>query len=92
MQGRIDGMKDTSDEPLLFHRYFCQFFPRAVSDWFRVLHHEYPKAEYLALPEIKKRDPEYHSLLEKLVDAELPLAEKANVAQEISNKLFSTTK
>jgi len=89
MQGRIDGMKDTAEDPSLFYRYFCQFYPRAISDWFRVLHKEFPKPEYIALPEIKERDLEYYKLLEKLVNSKISLKEKASISQQISDKLFN---
>lgn len=88
MQGRIGGMKDNSDDSLLFYRYFCQFYPRAINDWFRVLHRQFPKPEYLALPHIQEEDLEYYVLLTELVDPSVTLEEKVSTAEKIRVKLF----
>lgn len=88
MQGRIGGMEDNMKDPLLFYRYFSQFYPRAISDWFRVLHREYSKPEYLALPEISRRDPEYYKLLIRLVSSDASLSDKVETARNIHTRLF----
>jgi predicted nucleotidyltransferase len=88
MRGKVDGMKDYVDTPALFYKYFSNFYPRALDYWYTVLHGEYSKPAYLALPEIQKRDPEYYDLIVQFANPETSLAEKAKTAEEIHQKLF----
>lgn len=86
-QGRVDGMRETVEEPLLFYRYFANFYNKAVNGWFQFLHMRYSQPFYLALPEIKEKDPQYYDLLEKFV-SDISLPEKAEIAESIRRHLF----
>lgn len=88
MKGRIGGMKDNLNDPLLFHRYFCQFYPRAIKYWFNVLRHQYSKPEYEALPLIKEEDSEYYNYLTELVSSASSLEQKVDLAGLIRRRLF----
>ena len=67
MLGRLNGMQDTIDEPLVFERYASDFYARITNYWYLSLHDTNPKPIYLALEEIADKDPEYFALLEEFV-------------------------
>ena len=67
MKGRVDGMRDTVHDPLLFERYASDFYARITNYWYWAIHDTFPKPIYLALEEIKDKDPDYFNLIEKFV-------------------------
>lgn len=90
MQGRIDGMNDTTDEPLLFEKYAADFYSRITNYWYWAICDRYPKPMYLALEEIKEKDSEYFDLVEKFVNTS-NRKEKVGVAKLVYEKCFGNT-
>jgi len=86
VQGRIDGMTDTVDEPLVFEKYAADFYSRITNYWYWAIHDKYPKPIYLALQEIAEKDPEYFTYIEKFVHGSNK--EKVIQAENISQKCF----
>ena len=90
MQGRVDGMKDSVDSSEEFLRYFSQFYVRALSYWYVILHKEYSQPIYIALPDIEKRDAKYRKMLHEISDLSLKNTERIIVAEDIVNHLFNS--
>jgi len=88
IEHKLGGMKDDVDTPYMFLRHLDVFFHRAVNWYFEIVHNEYPKAFYLAIPDIEKRDPAYHKLLMELVGNASP-TEKIGTGQYIISFLFT---
>jgi hypothetical protein len=63
---KIAGMEDDKNIPHMFLRHLSIVYPRAIELWFQILHNEFSKPLYLAVPEIKERDPKYYGSLEIL--------------------------
>ena len=87
MQGRIDGMADTIEEPLLFEKYAADFYGRITNYWYWAVCDRYPKPIYLALEEIQAADPEYFSLIKQFVYGNNEA--KIATAEEIFKRCFA---
>jgi len=86
MCGRIDGMSDTVEEPLLFEKYAADFYGRITNYWYWAIQDRYPKPIYLAVEEIKVEDPEYFLLIENFA---LGSREEKNIlAKQIYKRCF----
>lgn len=88
MLGRLDGMRDTIDEPLVFERYASDFYARITNYWYLSLRDKNPKPIYLALEEIAQKDPEYFSLVEQFVEG--TREQKIKAAEGIYQRCFLT--
>jgi hypothetical protein len=86
MQGRIAGMSDTLNEPLLFEKYAADFYTRITNYWYWAIHDRYSKPMYLALEEIKDEDSEYFLIIKNFVQSSNE--EKVNAAERIYQKCF----
>lgn len=84
------GMKDNEQISYMFLRHLSVFFASASRMWFEILHNEFSKPFYLAMPEIRERDPEYCHHLEMLCGS-VPNAEKIITAQQIVQKFSEKT-
>tara|TARA_B100000508_G_C11413328_1_gene254422 strand:+ start:65 stop:697 length:633 start_codon:yes stop_codon:yes gene_type:complete len=87
MKGRVDGMRDTVDQPLVFERYASDFYARITNYWYVALQDTNPKPIYLALEEIAAKDPEYFSLIERFVETN-SRQEKVVAAEKIMSRCF----
>jgi len=87
VQGRIDGMEDCIDDPLLFEKYAADFYGRVTNYWYWAIRDSYPKPIYRALEEIVNSDPEYYSFIERFVNAPNS-GERLAVAKEIKRRCF----
>jgi len=86
MRGRIDGMHDAVNNPIVFERYASDFFARITNYWFLSLHDKNPQPIYLALQEIAEKDPEYFIYIEKFVHGSN--VEKVKAAEDVYQKCF----
>lgn len=64
----IDTIGDYRDNDLIIFKKKSDFYDRAVPAWFRFKHKEFRPSDYVALPRIKKDDPEFYELLEVFVN------------------------
>lgn len=87
MQGRIDGMRDTIDQSLVFERYASDFYARITNYWYWSIHDTFPKPIYLALEEIKEKDPEYFALIKQFVE-ETDRKERLLAAEKVLKLCF----
>lgn len=86
MLGRLDGMRDTVDQPLVFERYASDFYTRITNYWYWCLHDTYPKPIYVALEDIEEKDPDYFALLEQFVSG--TRVERVQAAEAIYQRCF----
>ena len=84
---KLLGMQDDVDTPHMFLRHLGVFFSRASNLWFEVLHNEFSRRFYLAIPEIKARDPEYGEHL-NVLPSNSSNEEKIEAAGWIVQSLF----
>ena len=89
MHHKLLGMKDDVGNPYMFLRHLSVFLNRASNLWFEVLHNEFSKPFYLAIPEIKEKDLEYFSQLEILSSNNSNIS-KIKSSEIILSKLFKS--
>jgi len=87
--GRVNGMKDNVDNPVLFNKYYCDFYCRVFNYWYWLLQHKHSQPIYIALEEVKEKDPDYFNLVSTLAHPATPLAKKVDVAEKIYITLFA---
>lgn len=92
MEGRIDGMRDTVHEPIIFFKYFADVHQRVANYWYWILQHSHAQPIYIAVEEMKEKDPEYHQLFAQLIDTRTHLEQKVAVAEKIKERLFPEDK
>ena len=68
LKSSIDGMRDYKGDDIAVFTKKMNFYDRAVPAWFRFKHKEFKPSDYIALPRIKKNDPEFYKLLETFVN------------------------
>lgn len=88
MEGRVNGMKDNTDNPIVFNKYFSDFYSRVFNYWYWILQHHHSQPIYIATDEVTDKDPEYHALIASLVSQDISLEEKAKISEEIYLKIF----
>lgn len=86
---KLNGMEDYLGDQFMFARHLSVFFSRAAVLWFEILHNEFSKPYYLAMPIIKEKDPEYFKQLEILTAINVSNEDKIKVGRQIYQKLFS---
>ena len=87
LEHKLLSMGDDVHTPYMFLRHLSVFFNRASNLWFEILHKEFPKPFYLAIPEIVERDEEYAKYLEKLY-SNISEEKKIEAGRKILEKLF----
>jgi hypothetical protein len=87
MQGRIDGMRDNTDNLIIFDKYDRDVRGRLFNYWYWILQQKHSQPVYVALEEIKEADPDYFKLVEAYF-VEIDLKKKVELAEAISVKLF----
>ena len=68
LKSSVDGMGDYKDDSIALFAKKTDFYDRAIPAWFRFKHKEFKPSDYIALPRIKKEDPEFYELLETFVN------------------------
>ena len=86
MLGRLDGMRDTIDQPIIFERYASDFYARITNYWYLALYDTNPKPIYIAIEEIKEKDSEYFKLIETYANG--THEQKLSAAEEIYKRCF----
>ncbi len=89
MQHKLLGMKDDVNTPDMFLRHLSVFFNRSSNLWFEVLHNQFPKPFYLAIPEIEEQDPDYFNQLD-ILSSNADNGLKIKAAEDILKKLFKS--
>lgn len=89
VQGRIDGMQDNVDSPIVFSKYYADFYQRIFNYWYWILQQTHSQPVYVAVEEVAEKDPEYYELVEHFTNPSVSLEEKAATAQKIRDRLFS---
>ncbi|MBI2030781.1 nucleotidyltransferase domain-containing protein [Candidatus Kaiserbacteria bacterium] len=87
---KISGMKDDRDTPYMFLRHLSVLYAKASNFWFNVLHNEFSKPFYVAVPTIQSKDPEYYQRLMVLCSSSYSNDEKIKAAEWINKKLFES--
>ena len=88
VQGRIDGMRDNTENPVLFAKYFSDFYQRVFNYWYWIRQHSHSQPVYVAVEEITKKDPEYYELVNRFANTEVSTVEKVEIAEKIRDRLF----
>jgi predicted nucleotidyltransferase len=86
-RSQLDGMIDYKDEQEAFFRKLSELYPRVIMYWFHFVRHTYMPQVYYSIPIIKKEDPEYFELLEKLASS-ISNQEKIEIAEQVYNKIW----
>lgn len=87
-EGRIQGMADSIEKPLLFHKYFSDFYDRVYNYWYWLKQNRHSQPIYIAIEEIRENDPAYYQLLSALVTYDTPLSAKVDICYKICDYLF----
>lgn len=91
MEGRINGMKDNVDNPIIFTKHFADFYSRVFNYWYWLLQNQHSQPIYVATEEVSKKDPEYFDLITALTHPNLPFTDKVETADKICKHLFQRT-
>lgn len=88
-EGRIEGMKGSISDPVVFEKYFADLYQRVSNYWYWVKQKSYSQPIYVAADEIAQCDPEYYEMMKKLASTDISAAEKVFVAEQIMDYLFT---
>lgn len=88
LEGRIAGMGDNIDNPLLFQKYFSDFYGRVFNYWYWLVAHQHSEPIYIAVDEIKEKDPIYFEMLGEMVDSSSSSERRVQLANDIAQCLF----
>jgi predicted nucleotidyltransferase len=88
IEGRIQGMSDSVDNPLIFHKYFSDFYDRVYNYWYWLKQHKHSQPIYIATEEIAEKDPMYYKLVSELFVADDTLSAKVETCRKILDYLF----
>jgi hypothetical protein len=89
IEGRIQGMVDSIDNPLLFHKYFSDFYDRVYNYWYWLKQHKHSQPIYIATEEILEKDPTFYKLLLSLFEDDVSPQKQANICCDIRDHLLS---
>ncbi len=88
IEGRIQGMADSVDNPLLFHKYFSDFYDRVYNYWYWLKQHKHSQPIYIATEEIAEKDPTFHRLLLLLFEDGTSTKAQVDICFRIRNHLL----
>ncbi len=88
IEGRIQGMADSTENPLLYHKYYSDFYDRVYNYWYWLKQNKHSQPIYIAIEEIRENDPAYYQLLSALVTDDMPLLAKVDICHKICDYLF----
>ena len=88
LEGRIAGMGDNVDNPLLFQKYFSDFYGRVFNYWYWLVANQHSEPIYIAVDEIKEKDPVYFEILGEIADNSSSSERRVQLADKISDYLF----
>lgn len=87
---KILGMKDDENTSYMFLPPLSVLFNRASNMWFEILHNQFAKPFYIAIPIIQERDPEYYQHLMVLCSNDSSNDRKITSAEWIARRLFKS--
>ncbi len=90
IEGRIQGMVDSVDRPLLFYKYCSDFYDRVYNYWYWLKQHKHSEPIYIAIEEIAEKDPTLYKLLSSLTENHTTLSDKVTLCREIADYLFES--
>lgn len=88
LEGRIAGMRDNIDNSLLFQKYFGDFYGRIFNYWYWLTANQHSEPIYIAVDEIKEKDPIYFEMLNEMVNGSSSSERRVQLADEIVQCLF----
>ncbi len=88
IEARINGMRDSIENPIVFNKYFADFYSRVFNYWYWITQHQHSQPIYIAIDDIATKDPIYYERVTQLVDGNTSLAKKTALAGEIAELLF----
>lgn len=88
IEGRIQGMANSVDNTLLFHKYFSDFYDRVYNYWYWIKQHKHSQPICISIEEIAEKDPTFYRLLISLFEDGLRLKEKASICCSIRDYLL----
>lgn len=88
LQGRINGMRDSVNQPEIFYKYFSDVYPRLFNYWYFLKQNTYSEPIYVAVREIEATDPVYMSLISRFTNFENSPDKKVELAEKIRDFLF----
>lgn len=89
LEGRLFGMKDNINNPEIFLKYFSEFYTRSLNYWYMVKNKKYSRPIYLALDEIKGKDPEFRKLLNDISKEDIKNNDRIIIAEKMVSNLFN---
>lgn len=89
IEGRIQGMADSIDSPLVFHKYFSDFYDRVYNYWYWLKQHKHSQPIYTATEEILEKDPIFYRLLLSLFEEGISPKEQVTICCDIRDHLLS---
>ena len=87
LEGRISGMKDNLDNPLLFYKYFGDLYRKLFTYWYWLKRNQFSQPIYVAVEDMRAHDPDYLKLIDSFI-AEPILEQKLIIAEKIKTVLF----
>jgi len=88
IEGRIQGMADSVDNPLLFHKYFSDFYDRVYNYWYWLKQHKHSQPIYIATEEIAEKDPTFYRLLLSLFEDDTSTKAQVHICSRIRDHLL----
>ena len=86
--GRVAGMRDSVHDPLLFQKYFSDFYSRVFNYWYWLIANQHSEPIYIAIDTIKETDPTYFKMLNDLVSPAHSPEARVELAEKIATYLF----
>ncbi len=86
--GRVNGMRDNIDNPLLFHKYIADLYSRVFNYWYWIIQQQHSQPIYIAVEEVAEKDLQYLELVSTLVDPNVNAVAKVEVAEQLHALLF----
>lgn len=90
LEGRINGMKDNIDNPVVFNKYYSDFYGRVFNYWYWILQQQHSQPVYIAQEEVAEKDPVYYKLVSTFTSLSTGHDEKVVTGHKIFKRLFST--
>lgn len=81
-------MRDSINNPLLFQKYFGDFYGRIFNYWYWLVAQRHSEPIYVAIDEIKKEDPIYFKMITEIVNTPSSSEVKVQLASKICDYLF----
>ena len=88
IDGRVDGMRDNTENPFIFQKYYGDFYGRVFNYWYWLVANQHSEPIYIALDEIRELDPVYFKLVTEFADSLNEPQQKVLIAESIVSLLF----